>query len=64
VVVTLAPILDFDPSGKFFELVKTNSYAPRLATMSTVVALQDAVALNSRNAIVGALGMGAARGAD
>jgi hypothetical protein len=47
-VVTLGPIFDFDTSGKFFELVKTNPYA----------------AFKSRNAIVGALGVGGAPGED
>jgi uncharacterized protein GlcG (DUF336 family) len=63
-VVTLGPIFDFDTSGKFFQLVKTNPYAPRRATTSNVMALPGAVAFKSRNAIVGALGVGAAPGGD
>ena len=63
-VVMLGPIFDFDTSGKFFELVKPNRYAPRLATMSNVMSLPGAVAFKSRNAIVGALGVGGAPGED
>ena len=56
-VVTLGPIFDFDTSGKFFDLVRTSPYAPRLATMTKVMALPGAVAFKSKNAIVGALGV-------
>jgi uncharacterized protein GlcG (DUF336 family) len=63
-VVTLGPIFDFDTSGKFFELLKTNPYAPRLATVRNVMALPGAVAFKSKNAIVGALGVGGAPGGD
>ena len=63
-VVTLGPIFNFDTSGKFFELVKTSPYAPRLATMTNVMALPGAVALKSKNTIVGALGVGGAPGGD
>ena len=63
-VVTLGPIFDFDTSGKFFDLVKTNQYAPRLATMRDVMALPGAVAFKAKNAIVGALGVGGAPGGD
>ncbi len=63
-MVKLGPIFDFDTSGKFFELVKTNPYAPRLATMNNVMALPGAVAFKSRNAIVATLGVGGAPGAD
>ena len=63
-VVTLGPIFDFDTSGKFFDLVKTNPYAPRLATVRNVMALPGAVAFKSKNAIVGALGVGGAPGGD
>ena len=63
-VVTLGPIFDFDTSGKFFELAKTNPYAPRLATMRNVMALPGAVAFKSKNAIVAALGVGGAPGGD
>jgi len=63
-VVTLGPIFNFDTSGKFFELVKTSPYAPRLATMTNVMALPGAVAFKSKNAIVGALGVGGAPGGD
>ena len=63
-VVTLGPIFDFDTSGKFFNLVKTNPYAPRLAMMRNVMALPGAVAFKSRGVIVGALGVGGAPGGD
>jgi uncharacterized protein GlcG (DUF336 family) len=63
-VVTLGPIFDFDTSGKFFDLVKSNPYAPRLATVRNVMALPGAVAFKSKNAIVGALGVGGAPGGD
>jgi uncharacterized protein GlcG (DUF336 family) len=63
-VVTLGPIFDFETSGKFFDLVKTNPYAPRLANMRNVMALPGAVAFKSKNAIVGALGVGGAPGGD
>lgn len=63
-VVTLGPIFDFDTSGKFFDLLKTSPYAPRLATMRNVMALPGAVAFKSKNAIVGALGVGGAPGGD
>jgi uncharacterized protein GlcG (DUF336 family) len=63
-VVTLGPIFDFDTSGGFFDLVKTSPYAPRLATMSNVMALPGSVAFKSKTAIVGALGVGGAPGGD
>jgi uncharacterized protein GlcG (DUF336 family) len=63
-VVTLGPEFDFDTSGKFFELVKTNPYAPRLATVTNVMALPGAVAIKSKNVIVAALGVGGAPGGD
>ena len=63
-VVTLGPIFDFDTSGKFFGLTKTSPYAPRLAEMHNVMALPGAVAFKSKNAIVGALGVGGAPGGD
>lgn len=63
-VVTLGPIFDFDTSGKFFELTKSNPYAPELARMHHVMALPGAVAFKSKNAIVGALGVGGAPGGD
>lgn len=63
-VITLGPMFDFDTSGKFFELVKTNPYAPRLATVTNVMALPGAVAFKSKNVIVGALGVGGAPGGD
>jgi uncharacterized protein GlcG (DUF336 family) len=63
-VVTLGPIFDFDTSGKFFDLMKTSPFAPRLSTMTNVMALPGAVALKSKNAIVGALGVGGAPGGD
>ena len=63
-VVTLGPEFDFDTSGKFFELVKTSPYAPRLAMLPNVMALPGAVAFKSKNVIVGALGIGGAPGGD
>jgi uncharacterized protein GlcG (DUF336 family) len=63
-VVTLGPVFDFDTSSKFFDLVKTSPYAPRLATMRNIMALPGAVAFKSKNAIVGALGVGGAPGGD
>jgi uncharacterized protein GlcG (DUF336 family) len=63
-VVTLGPIFGFDTSGKFFDLVKTSPFAPRLATMTNVMALPGAVAFKSKNSIVGALGVGGAPGGD
>jgi uncharacterized protein GlcG (DUF336 family) len=63
-VVTLGPMFDFDTSGGLFDLVKTSPYAPRLATMRNVMALPGAVAFKSKNAIVGALGVGGAPGGD
>lgn len=63
-VITLGPMFDFDTSGKFFELTKTNPYAPRLATVRHVMALPGAVAFKSKNVIVGALGVGGAPGGD
>ncbi len=63
-VVTLGPIFHFDTSGEFFDLTKTNSFAPRLGSMRNVMALPGAVAFKSKNAIVGALGVGGAPGGD
>ena len=63
-MVTLGPIFGFDTSGKLFDLVKTSPYAPRLATMTNVMALPGAVAFKSKNSIVGALGVGGAPGGD
>ena len=63
-VVTLGPIFAFDTSGKFFELVKTSPFAPRLATMNHVMALPGGVAFKAKGAIVGALGVGGAPGGD
>jgi uncharacterized protein GlcG (DUF336 family) len=44
--------------------MKTSPYAPRLATVSNVMALPGAVAFKSKNAIVAALGVGGAPGGD
>ena len=63
-VVTLGPMFDFDTSAGLFELVKTNPYVPRLATIRNVMALPGAVAFKSKNAIVAALGVGGAPGGD
>jgi len=61
-VVTLGPMFNFDTSGEFFNLVKANPYAPRLATVSNVMALPGAVAFKSKKAIVAARGVGGVRG--
>lgn len=63
-VVTLGPIFGFKTSGEFYDLTKTNPYAPRLSTMRNVMALPGAVAFRSKDAIVGALGVGGAPGGD
>jgi len=63
-VVTLGPMFDFDTSGAFYELTKTNPYAPRLATVTNVMALPGAVAFKSKGVIIGALGVGGAPGGD
>jgi uncharacterized protein GlcG (DUF336 family) len=63
-VVTMGPIFSFDTSGAFFELTKTNPYAPRLATVTNVMALPGAVAFKSKGVIIGALGVGGAPGGD
>ena len=63
-VVTLGPMFDFDTSGQFFELTKTNPYAPRLATVTNVMALPGAVAFKVKSVMVGALGVGGAPGGD
>ncbi|WP_250475328.1 heme-binding protein [Caballeronia sp. GAFFF1] len=63
-VVTLGPEFDFDRSSGFFELVKTNPFAPQLATVHNVMALPGAVAFKVNGRIVGALGIGGAPGGD
>ncbi len=63
-VVTLGPEFSLDTSGAFFELVKHNPYAPRLATVRNVMALPGAVAFKSKGVIVAALGVGGAPGGD
>jgi uncharacterized protein GlcG (DUF336 family) len=63
-VVTLGPMFGFDTSGEFFDLVKTNQYAPRLATVRHVMALPGAVAFKANNNIVATLGVGGAPGGD
>jgi uncharacterized protein GlcG (DUF336 family) len=63
-VITLGPEFNFDTSGKFFDLVKVSPYAPRLATVTHVMALPGAVAFKAKNEIVGALGVGGAPGGD
>ena len=59
-MVTLGPIFDFDTSSRFFDMVKTNPYAPLLTTMRNVMTLPGAVAFKSQNVIVGLLGVGGA----
>jgi uncharacterized protein GlcG (DUF336 family) len=63
-VVTLGPEFSFDTSGAFYELTKTNPFAPRLATVRHVMALPGAVAFHAKGAIVAALGVGGAPGGD
>jgi uncharacterized protein GlcG (DUF336 family) len=63
-VVTLGPEFGFDRSSGFFELVKTNQFAPQLATVHNVIALPGAVAFKANGKIVGALGVGGAPGGD
>ncbi|MCP3711385.1 heme-binding protein [Paraburkholderia sp. CNPSo 3274] len=63
-VVTLGPEFGFDRSSGFFELVKTNPFAPQLATVHNVMALPGAVAFKANGEIVGALGIGGAPGGD
>jgi len=55
-VVTLGPIFDFDTSGKFFDLVKTNPYAPRLATVRNVMALRTSDGATLWHSAVGNVG--------
>ena len=57
-VVTLGPIFDVETSGELLP------QASRLATVRNVIALPGAVAFKSKNAIVGALGVGGAPGGD
>jgi uncharacterized protein GlcG (DUF336 family) len=63
-VVTLGPMFHFETSGAFFEMVKTNPYAPQLATIHNVMALPGAVAVMVQGEMVGALGVGGAPGGD
>jgi uncharacterized protein GlcG (DUF336 family) len=63
-VITLGPEFNFDTSGAFFEMVKTNPYAPRLAQVRHVMALPGAVAFHAKGSIVAALGVGGAPGGD
>jgi uncharacterized protein GlcG (DUF336 family) len=63
-VVTLGPEFGFDRSSGFFELAKTNPFAPQLATVHNVMALPGAVAFKVHGEMVGALGIGGAPGGD
>jgi uncharacterized protein GlcG (DUF336 family) len=63
-VVTLGPEFGFDRSSGFFELTKTNPYAPQLATVRNVLALPGAVAIKAHGEMIGALGIGGAPGGD
>lgn len=63
-VVTLGPMFHFEASSVFFEMVKTNPYAPQLATIHNVMALPGAVAFMVQGEMVGALGVGGAPGGD
>ena len=61
-VVTLGPMFHFSASSSFFEMMKTNSFAPQLATIHNVMALPGAVAFIVRGDMVAALGVGGAPG--
>jgi uncharacterized protein GlcG (DUF336 family) len=63
-VVTLGPMFHFEASSAFFEMVKTNPYAPQLATIHNVMALPGAVAVMVQGDMVAALGVGGAPGGD
>ncbi|MCC8404654.1 heme-binding protein [Paraburkholderia sp. MMS20-SJTN17] len=63
-VVTLGPEFGFDRSSGFFQLTKTNPFAPQLATVRNVMALPGAVAIRANGEMVGALGIGGAPGGD
>ena len=63
-VITLGPMFHFETSGAFFEMVKTNPFAPQLATIHNVMALPGAVAFMVQGEMVGALGVGGAPGGD
>jgi uncharacterized protein GlcG (DUF336 family) len=63
-VITLGPMFGFDTSAALYELVKTNPYAPRLASVRNVMALPGAVAFKAHGAMVGALGIGGAPGGE
>jgi uncharacterized protein GlcG (DUF336 family) len=63
-VITLGPMFHFDASSAFFEMTKTNPYAPQLATIHNVMALPGAVAFTSKGEMVAALGVGGAPGGD
>ena len=63
-VVTLGPEFHFDASSGFFELQKTNPFAPQLATVQNVMALPGAVAITVKGEMVAALGVGGAPGGD
>ena len=49
-------------SAALYELVKTNPYAPRLASVRNVMALPGAVAFKAHSVMGGALGIGGAPG--
>jgi len=63
-VVTLGPMFHFETSAAFFEMTKTNPYAPQLATIHNVMALPGAVAFMVQGEMVAALGVGGAPGGD
>jgi uncharacterized protein GlcG (DUF336 family) len=63
-VVTLGPEFGFDRSSGFFELNKTNQFAPQLATVHNVMALPGAVAIKANGEMIAALGVGGAPGGD
>lgn len=63
-VITLGPEFNFEASSAFFEMTKTNPFAPQLATVHNVMALPGAVAFMSRGEMVAALGVGGAPGGD
>jgi len=63
-VVTLGPEFNFDTSGAFFAMQKSNPFASQLATVHNVMALPGAVAFTSKGEMIGALGVGGAPGGD
>jgi len=63
-VITLGPIFHFEASSAFFDMTKSNPFAPQLATIHNVMALPGALAFKARGEMVAALGVGGAPGGD